>query len=46
MHKVLDRFGRYYALMSPCNYRITIERKNADESYSVVYTLSTIDRSK
>jgi hypothetical protein len=36
--RVLDQFGRYYALVPPGDYHITIEKKNDDASYSLVYS--------
>ncbi len=38
MHRIADKFGRYYALVPQGQYYITVERKNADESYTMVYT--------
>ncbi len=36
-HKVTNKTGRYYCLMSNGTYLMTIEKKNADESYTKVY---------
>ena len=38
-HRVADQFGRYYCLLPRGEYRITIEKKNDDESYSNIYTV-------
>ena len=37
-HRVADQYGHYYCLLQKGEYYITIEKKNNDESYSVVYT--------
>ncbi len=44
--RVTDKFGRYYCLVPKGKYTVSIERKNPDESYTPVYTSSTIDASK
>ncbi len=36
-HKVADKEGRYYCLVQNGNYYITIEKKNPDGTYSLVY---------
>lgn len=36
-HKVTNKTGRYYCLMSNGTYLMTIEKKNPDESYTKVY---------
>ena len=42
-HKVADKYGRYYCLVPKGRYSITVERKNKDESYTMVYQSSIID---
>lgn len=42
-HKVTDRTGRYYCLVPNGIYYVKIESKNADESYSLVYTTDPIE---
>lgn len=37
-HRVADQYGHYYCLLQKGEYYTTIEKKNNDESYSVVYT--------
>ncbi len=44
--RVLDKFGRYYCLVSPGGYNVRIERKNSDGSYSEVYRSSLISVGK
>ncbi len=44
--RVTDKFGRYYCLVPKGKYTISIEKKNADESYTPVYTSPTIDAEK
>ncbi len=34
---VADQYGRYYCLVPPGSYSFTIEKKNADETYTKVY---------
>jgi len=34
LHKVADRTGRYYAIMPNGTYRVSIDMKNPDESYT------------
>lgn len=45
-HRVTDQYGRYYALLAKGEYYVTIERKNPDESYTLVHTSPTIDAKK
>jgi len=45
-HKVADKYGRYYCLVPSGRYYVKIEKKNDDESYSLVYTSAVIDVSK
>lgn len=45
-HRVSDQYGRYYALLSKGEYYVTIERKNPDETYTLVHTSQTIDAKK
>ncbi len=40
---VADEYGRYYCLIPPGNYSFTVEKKNADESYTKVYESKEID---
>ncbi len=42
-HKVTDKLGRYYCLISNGTYYTKIENKNIDESYSLVYTSDPIE---
>ncbi len=37
-HRVTDANGRYYCLVQDGNYYATVERKNSDGTYGVVYT--------
>lgn len=37
-NKVADKIGRYYCLVNKGRYYIKIERKNNDESYTLIYT--------
>ena len=46
LKKVIDQYGRYSALVSPGNYEISIERKNADQSYTEVYSSGVINAKK
>lgn len=41
--KSADKYGKYYCLVPPGKYYVKIERKNADESYSLVHTSDAID---
>jgi len=45
-NKVADKIGRYYCLVPKGKYYVKIEKKNDDESYSVVYTSGVIDAKK
>lgn len=36
--KVADRIGRYYCLVNKGKYYVMIEKKNDDESYTLIYT--------
>jgi alpha-tubulin suppressor-like RCC1 family protein len=45
-HRVADAQGRYYCLVQKGQYTITVEKKNPDESYSLVYTSPVIDAKK
>ncbi|MEI7765026.1 MAG: carboxypeptidase-like regulatory domain-containing protein [bacterium] len=38
IHRVADKYGRYYCLLPKGEYYITIEKKNNDESYTKIYT--------
>ena len=44
--KVADKYGKYYCLVPPGRYYVTIEKKNNDGSYSLAYTSPVIDVSK
>jgi hypothetical protein len=37
-NKVADKIGRYYCLVNKGKYYVKIEKKNDDESYSLIYT--------
>ena len=37
-HKVANKIGQYYCLVPKGNYYIKIEKKNNDESYSLIHT--------
>jgi hypothetical protein len=37
-HRVADRYGHYYCLLPNGEYYVSIEKKNADESYEKVFT--------
>lgn len=39
-NKVTDEIGRYYCLVPKGEYYVKIEKKNDDESYSLIYTSS------
>jgi hypothetical protein len=41
-HRVANEYGHYYCLLAKGDYYITIEKKNADESYTKVYTSDVI----
>ena len=45
-HKVTNKTGKYYCLLSNGNYYVKIEKKNPDESYSLVYTSEPIEVKK
>jgi hypothetical protein len=40
-HRVADLYGHYYCLLPKGEYRIVIEKKNIDESYTNVHTLDS-----
>ena len=44
--KSADKYGKYYCLVPPGKYYVTIEKKNEDGSYALVCTSPTIDVSK
>jgi hypothetical protein len=44
--KVCDSSGRYYALVPPGKYTLTIDRKNADGTYTSVFTSGVIEAKK
>ena len=46
MHRVTDKYGRFFALVPQGNYYITVEKKNDDESYSLVFTSPIIEAKK
>ncbi|MEI6345702.1 MAG: carboxypeptidase-like regulatory domain-containing protein [bacterium] len=37
LHKVTDHLGRFYALVPPGDYYLTVEKKNPDETYTLVH---------
>jgi len=41
-NKVADKIGRYYCLVNKGKYYVKVEKKNDDESYSLVYTSPAI----
>lgn len=43
MHRVTDKFGRFFALVPQGKYYVTIEKKNDDESYTLVLTSPTFE---
>ena len=45
-HRVADQYGHYYCLLSNGEYYVTIEKKNSDESYSIVHTSDVMYVSK
>ncbi len=45
-HRVTDQYGRYYSLLAKGEYYVTIERKNADGTYTPVLTSDTINAKK
>ncbi len=44
--KVLDKYGRYYALAPKGTYFATVEQKNDDESYSMIHTSDSFEAAK
>ncbi|MEI6835179.1 MAG: hypothetical protein WCL28_14440, partial [bacterium] len=36
IHKVADKTGQYYCLLQNGTYKVTIDKKNADQSYTPV----------
>ena len=44
--KAVDKYGKYYCLVSPGKYYVKIEKKNNDGSYSLIHTSQLIDTSK
>ncbi len=42
VHKVTDKFGRFYCLVPNSEYFITIEQKNSDSTYTKVYQSENI----
>ncbi len=42
-HRVLDKKGNYYLLISNGNYMVSLEKKNEDASYSRIFTSSKIE---
>ncbi len=42
-HRIADKYGHYYCLLSKGEYYVTIERKNDDQSYTLVYTSDVIN---
>jgi len=46
IHKVTDKTGKYYCLVPNGKYYVKIEKKNEDESYTLVYTSRTIEVKK
>ena len=45
-HAVCDRYGKYYCLVPPGPYKITIERKMPDGSYSSVFATGVVNLKK
>lgn len=45
-HRVADEYGRYYCLLPKERYYITIEKKNDDGSYTLVFTSEIINAKK
>ncbi len=45
-HKVADQYGRYYCLVPKGRYKVTIEKRNSDGSYSPVHAYPVVDASK
>jgi hypothetical protein len=46
LKKVIDKYGRYSALVPPGEYRMDIEMKNDDESYTRVYSNESVKAKK
>jgi hypothetical protein len=46
LHRVIDEYGRYYALVPKGSYVVSIEKKNTDGSYEPVYTSAVINADK
>ncbi|MDQ5961675.1 MAG: Carboxypeptidase regulatory-like protein, partial [Patescibacteria group bacterium] len=42
-HKVTNELGKYFCLIQNGNYYVTIEKKNADETYTKVHTTPSIE---
>lgn len=45
-HKVADKLGRYFCLVSPGTYYIKIDKKMPDESYQTIYTSAPFEVKK
>lgn len=45
-HKITDAHGRYYCLVPKGIYYVTIDKKNQDGSYALVYISSIVDAQK
>jgi hypothetical protein len=43
IHKVADKTGKYYCIIGNGKYYVKIEKKNADESYTLVHTSEPIE---
>ncbi len=43
IHKIADRMGKYYCLIPNATYYVKIEKKNMDETYTLVYTSAPIE---
>lgn len=43
LHKVADQTGKYYCIIGNGKYYVKIEKKNADESYTLVHTSESIE---
>jgi hypothetical protein len=43
LHKVADETGKYYCIIGNGKYYVKIEKKNADESYTLVHTSLPIE---
>jgi hypothetical protein len=44
--KVLDKYGRYYALAPKGTYYAVVEKKNDDQSYEALHTTNAFDNNK